>query len=265
MNEEEVDVNAEAPAAETQEVTEESFTAMDPNSLPPEVQDAYRSMQADYTRKTQEIAKIRAKADLLDKVMANPQAKVQLGESQEPYGGAKTRSAEVPEPDFLRFSPAEEKMLETLDKESRDAVELISTKKTLGVVHKAVAPLAQAIQDSITQVLGRLQALEAQTQFAAHPEAKGHEKEVLALMGKGLTMEQAIGAVTYGKRTNGSTTQATKRTLGNGRPSLANQGMPSSARPAAGRYDVQRASADALAEIRAQMESQAGDQGYGTD
>lgn len=38
---------------------EESFTGFDPNTLPEDLQQVYRSMQADYTRKTQEIAELR--------------------------------------------------------------------------------------------------------------------------------------------------------------------------------------------------------------
>lgn len=37
----------------------ESFTNIDPNNLPDELRNVYRSMQADYTRKTQEIAQLR--------------------------------------------------------------------------------------------------------------------------------------------------------------------------------------------------------------
>lgn len=37
----------------------DSFTNVDPATLPPQLQDLYRSMQADYTRKTQEIAPYR--------------------------------------------------------------------------------------------------------------------------------------------------------------------------------------------------------------
>jgi hypothetical protein len=44
----------------TSEVTEpESFTGFDPNILPEDMQAVYKSMQADYTRKTQEIAELR--------------------------------------------------------------------------------------------------------------------------------------------------------------------------------------------------------------
>jgi hypothetical protein len=50
------DVPAE-PAATPVEGTEEpSFTHIDPNVLPPEMQQLHRSLQADYTRKTQEAA-----------------------------------------------------------------------------------------------------------------------------------------------------------------------------------------------------------------
>jgi hypothetical protein len=41
----------------------ESFTKFDPNVLPEDMQKVYRSMQADYTRKTQEIADIRRQAE----------------------------------------------------------------------------------------------------------------------------------------------------------------------------------------------------------
>lgn len=38
---------------------EESFTGFDPSTLPDDLQNVYRSMQADYTRKTQEVAELR--------------------------------------------------------------------------------------------------------------------------------------------------------------------------------------------------------------
>ena len=41
----------------------ESFTSFDPNVLPEDMQAVYKSMQADYTRKTQEIAELRRNYD----------------------------------------------------------------------------------------------------------------------------------------------------------------------------------------------------------
>lgn len=59
--------------------TEDGFaTSFDPNNLPNELKPVYKQMQADYTRKTQEIAKLRGDYDkvmryvpLLNKVLAN--------------------------------------------------------------------------------------------------------------------------------------------------------------------------------------------------
>lgn len=44
---------------DNQPVEAESFTAFDPTILPEDMQQVYKSMQADYTRKTQEIAELR--------------------------------------------------------------------------------------------------------------------------------------------------------------------------------------------------------------
>jgi hypothetical protein len=51
------------PAAEPSQPKEDSFTSIDPNSLPPELQATYKSLQADYTRKTQEAAPYRKFAE----------------------------------------------------------------------------------------------------------------------------------------------------------------------------------------------------------
>lgn len=47
---------------------EESFSSVDPNTLPPELQAVYKSMQADYTKKLAPIADMRKKADGYDKI-----------------------------------------------------------------------------------------------------------------------------------------------------------------------------------------------------
>ena len=51
----------DAPAVEPS--VEDSFTTIDPNQLPPELQPIYKSLQADYTRKTQEAAAWRKLGD----------------------------------------------------------------------------------------------------------------------------------------------------------------------------------------------------------
>lgn len=49
----------DSTGVEDNQVEPESFTKFNPNDLPEELQPFYRSMQADYTKKTQEIAEIR--------------------------------------------------------------------------------------------------------------------------------------------------------------------------------------------------------------
>jgi hypothetical protein len=48
--------------------TEESFSSIDPTTLPPELQSIYKSLQADYTKKTQGVADTRKKADAYDQI-----------------------------------------------------------------------------------------------------------------------------------------------------------------------------------------------------
>lgn len=50
----------------------ESFTGFDPNVLPEDMQKVYKSMQADYTRKTQEIAQIRQQYESLSEQGVDP-------------------------------------------------------------------------------------------------------------------------------------------------------------------------------------------------
>ncbi len=47
---------------------EESFSTVDPKTLPPELQAVYKSMQADYTKKLQPLADMRKKAEGYDKI-----------------------------------------------------------------------------------------------------------------------------------------------------------------------------------------------------
>jgi hypothetical protein len=56
-----------ASGAQSAPVTD-SFTDVDPQTLPPELQTKYKSMLADYTRKTQSIADVRKKAEAYDQI-----------------------------------------------------------------------------------------------------------------------------------------------------------------------------------------------------
>lgn len=60
--------NGQAATQAQSAPAEESFSSIDPNTLPPELQAAYKSMQADYTKKTQSIAEFRKKAEGWDQI-----------------------------------------------------------------------------------------------------------------------------------------------------------------------------------------------------
>src|SRR4029077_4405472 len=79
-----------------QAASPESFTDVDPQTLPPELQGRYKSMLADYTRKTQAIAEIRKKADYYDQ-LARDQRVVEFvqGLSKRQKAEFKEQKAEV--------------------------------------------------------------------------------------------------------------------------------------------------------------------------
>lgn len=58
----------------------ESFTGFDPNVLPEDMQAVYKSMQADYTRKTQEIAELRRQYDAFSEAEVDPAVALQAVE-----------------------------------------------------------------------------------------------------------------------------------------------------------------------------------------
>ena len=57
---------------------EESFTGFDPTSLPEDLQSVYRSMQADYTRKTQEVAELRRVNESFSELGVDPNEAVNI-------------------------------------------------------------------------------------------------------------------------------------------------------------------------------------------
>lgn len=62
------DQNGQAATQAQSAPAEESFSSVDPNTLPPELQAVYKNLQADYTKKTMSIADVRKKAEAYDTV-----------------------------------------------------------------------------------------------------------------------------------------------------------------------------------------------------
>jgi len=67
-----VEAETEVPETGSEQPTEDSFTGFDPNLLPEDMQKVYKSMQADYTRKTQEIAEMRRQYDTFSEAGVDP-------------------------------------------------------------------------------------------------------------------------------------------------------------------------------------------------
>lgn len=65
-----------APVGDNPDV--ESFTGFDPNNLPEDLQAVYKSMQADYTRKTQDLAEVRRYNDSLTEMGVDPNDAIQM-------------------------------------------------------------------------------------------------------------------------------------------------------------------------------------------
>lgn len=66
------DQNGQAATQAQSAPAEESFSSVDPNTLTPEMQAVYKSLQADYTKKTMSIADVRKKAEAYDGLSKDP-------------------------------------------------------------------------------------------------------------------------------------------------------------------------------------------------
>lgn len=62
---------------EDNQAESESFTGFDPSVLPEDMQAVYKSMQADYTRKTQEIAELRRSYEAFSEAEVDPEVALQ--------------------------------------------------------------------------------------------------------------------------------------------------------------------------------------------
>lgn len=70
-------VESDTAMVEDNQVEPESFTGFDPTILPEDMQQVYKSMQADYTRKTQEIAELRRSYESFSEAGVDPDTALQ--------------------------------------------------------------------------------------------------------------------------------------------------------------------------------------------
>ena len=71
------EVMSDEAIVEDNQVEPESFTGFDPTILPEDMQQVYKSMQADYTRKTQEVAELRRSYESFSEAGVDPDVALQ--------------------------------------------------------------------------------------------------------------------------------------------------------------------------------------------
>lgn len=170
--------SVQAPATETAQ-TEETF--FDPKGLSPELEQAYKQMQAAFTKKTQDVASIRKKAESLDQL-------VEYGPFKDWYGkhisGADKQAPQRQEqPAPKQESKPEPSLFEEL---SDDEFQLMSADKAklgkylqakiMEQASRAALPVAQAAQQKV-QYLENLSTIERFGQ--EHPDFWDLDKQGL--------------------------------------------------------------------------------------
>lgn len=109
--------------------TEESFSSIDPKTLPQEMQSLHKSLQADYTKKMQSIADSRKKAEAYDKLSndqnfrdywsgLNRQQKAEYQEKKQE--AEKTLGQKISDDDFSKAFESKDAFLQLIEKVAED-------------------------------------------------------------------------------------------------------------------------------------------------
>lgn len=163
----------------TVENKEESFT--DPSQLPEELQTIYKSMQGDYTRKTQELSSFRTKAEQLDALMSNPR----FNQVLENLSGEATKT-QAPELDISQMS-GEDVLTKIVEDPS------FLAKMVRQEAQALVKPVSDSYyQDKAEAEISRLR--------SAYPDFKEYESDIATMVEKrGYDPEDAYKTLTWGK------------------------------------------------------------------
>lgn len=164
---------------------EESFTSVDPKSLPPELQGTYKSLMKDYTQKTQGLSEFRKKADAFDTLMSNDQF-TRLMDMVNNIPQQQTQHDAGPPTSMS----GEELLLEILEKGPERLNELIEQR-----AKALIDPLADDIYAEKAQK-------EYQELLKQYPDLPQHEDDIAKVIEKSnytLTPHEAYKIVTYDK------------------------------------------------------------------
>lgn len=108
---------------------EESFSQIDPKTLSPELQQVYKSLQADYTKKTQGIAETRKKAEEFDKLQKDEYVGAYLkglskadraNFQRDKAAMEKTLGEKITDADFAKAFESKEAFLALIDKVAQE-------------------------------------------------------------------------------------------------------------------------------------------------
>lgn len=154
-----VPVSNETPSQNGQAATqaqsapaEESFSSIDPNTLPPELQSVYKSMQADFTKKTMSIADVRKKAENYDAISKDQRfVDYWKGLNQQQKADFKEQKAEV-----------EKKLSEKITDEEFQKAMTESKDSYLSLHEKIVRDVMEKSQKQIEELQQKLSTKDAQ-------------------------------------------------------------------------------------------------------
>lgn len=105
--ENEQEAQPETPQTSEQDAAQESYTRIDPKTLPPELQAMHKSLLRDYTKKTQALAQQRKE---LEAMRSQPEAENIQPESQSPLPDAPHEGMSVEEYTAFMLAKVEEKL-----------------------------------------------------------------------------------------------------------------------------------------------------------
>lgn len=142
---------------------EESFTDIDPETLPPELKAKYKSMLSDYTKKTQSIADVRKKAEAFDQVRSRSDfnewwsgaSKQQKADFKEQKQEAEKRLGEkISDDDFTKAFNSKDDFLALLERVHNDRSEK-AQKKIEKLEQQLSVKDAQDVVESFATEMGK--------------------------------------------------------------------------------------------------------------
>jgi hypothetical protein len=183
--------------ADKQKDEVDSFTKINPETLPDELKGVYKSMLADYTRKTQAAAQVRSKAEAFDDLASNPTFSTvidnlskygnPLGPQEEAPTGAQKGGSELSGEDVLTMILDNPK---DFFKMMRDIATEVTTAE--------VKPIREDFSErSATNTLNKLQ--------EKYPDLLDFEEDIIktidekAKQGMNIGVEESYLIVTHGK------------------------------------------------------------------